>query len=136
MGHFCSGLYGQKLTPTQMLYIAMADRNPRFVFQTRRWGRRWWPCLGHNTTLGWISIKLLDLVPVSCVSEGVIVFYLLCLIYAPRKLISTLLGYGIIMLKKIRRRMFLYGLSINFVVLYSNLGTQTNIYHLYRFKKQ
>lgn len=29
-------------------------------------------------------------------------FYLLCLIYAPRKLISTLLGYGIIMLKKIR----------------------------------
>lgn len=68
-------------------------------------GQRWWPCLGHNTTLGWISIKLLDLarqVLVSCVSEGVIVFYLLCLIYAQRKLISTLLGYGIIMLKKIR----------------------------------
>lgn len=105
MGHFCSGLDGKKLAPTQMLYIAMADRNPRFVFQMRRWGRRWWPCLGHNTTLGWISIKLLDLarqVLVSCVSEGVIVFYLLCLIYAQRKLISTVLGYGIIMLKKIR----------------------------------
>lgn len=39
MGHFCSGLDGQKLAPTQMLYIAMADRNSRFVFQMRRWGR-------------------------------------------------------------------------------------------------